>query len=62
MISVQEAFDKFRQKLEITKIEQADASKRHREIGELVRDAFEVERDILTGSYKRHTRFGRSRT
>lgn len=56
MISVQEAFDKFRQNLEITKTEQADASKRHNQIRDLMRTEFEVKRDILTGSYKRHTK------
>jgi predicted nucleotidyltransferase len=56
MISVQEAFLKFKSKLELTKTESADAQKRHNEVRSCIRQDFEVERDFLTGSYGRHTK------
>lgn len=56
MLTVQEAFDGFRQNLEITKGEQDDASKRQNEIRDIMRNAFVIDRDILTGSYKRNTK------
>lgn len=56
MISVQEAFDKFRQKLELTQSESDDAIRRQKEVRECIRESFDVERDFLTGSYARHTK------
>jgi hypothetical protein len=56
MISVQEAFDKFKSRLELTDREQADASRRHQEIREYLREQFEIDRDFLTGSYARWTK------
>lgn len=56
MISVQDAFAKFRSKLELTQQEQDDASKRQQEIRAVMKKAFDVERDFLTGSYKRWTK------
>ncbi|MBO6655890.1 MAG: nucleotidyltransferase [Pseudomonadales bacterium] len=56
MISVAEAFQKFKSKLELTKTESQDAQKRHTDVRSCLKEAFDVERDILTGSYSRHTK------
>jgi len=56
MITVTEAFRKFRSRLELTQKEQDDASRRQQEIREVLREAFEREDDFLSGSYRRHTK------
>lgn len=56
MITVSEAFEKFKQKLELTDTEQKDAQRRHTEVRECIRAKFDVKRDFLTGSYGRHTK------
>ena len=56
MITVQEAFKKFRSRLELTDKESEDASRRHNEIRDYLRTKFDIERDFLTGSYKRWTK------
>ena len=56
MISVYDAFLKFKSRLELTQGEQSDASRRQQRIRELLRDSFDLERDILTGSYARYTK------
>lgn len=56
MISVTEAFQKFRSRLELTQKEQDDASRRQKEIREVMADNFKREDDFLTGSYRRHTK------
>lgn len=56
MISLEDAFAKFKSRLELNDREQADVSRQHNELRDVIRDAFEIERDILTGSYKRHTK------
>jgi hypothetical protein len=56
MISVDEAFTKFRSRLELTDREQDDASRRHNEIRDYLKTKFAIERDFLTGSYKRWTK------
>lgn len=56
MITVQEAFLKFKSKLELTKTESADAQKRHTEVRDCIKKDFGVDRDFLTGSYARHTK------
>lgn len=56
MISVQEAFKKFRSRLELTQKEQDDASRRQKEIRSLIDKAFVVDHDFLTGSYARWTK------
>ena len=56
MLSTPEAFDKFRQKLELSETESKDAQRRHAEVRECVRNAFDVDRDFLSGSYARHTK------
>jgi len=56
MLTLDEAFAKFKKRLEITDKESQDASKRQNEIREILRDKVGVETDFLTGSYKRHTK------
>ena len=56
MISVTEAFRKFRGRLELTQKEQDDASRRQQEIRDVMREAFAREDDFLSGSYRRHTK------
>jgi Second Messenger Oligonucleotide or Dinucleotide Synthetase domain len=56
MISVPDAFKKFRSRLELGTEEQTDASRRHDEIRDYLKTKFDIERDILTGSYKRETK------
>jgi predicted nucleotidyltransferase len=56
MISVQDPFLKFKSRLELTQKEQDDASRRQQRIREVLRGQFKIERDILTGSYSRHTK------
>lgn len=56
MISVDDAFAKFRSRLELTDQEQKDASRRHLEIRDYLKTKFDIENDFLTGSYKRWTK------
>ncbi len=56
MITVAEAFKKFRSRLELTDSEQDDASRRHNEIRDYLRTKFDICDDFLTGSYKRWTK------
>ncbi len=56
MITVDEAFEKFRQRLELSKTESENAQKRHAEVRECIRGGFDIDRDFLTGSYARHTK------
>lgn len=56
MITVAEAFKKFRSRLELTTREQEDASRRHNEIRDYLKTKFDIESDFLTGSYKRWTK------
>src|SRR5205807_2416613 len=51
-----EAFRKFRSRLELSATEQEDASRRHNEIRYYLKTKFDIERDFLTGSYKRWTK------
>jgi hypothetical protein len=56
MITVNEAFEKFRQRLELSETERQDAIRRQTEVRECIREGFDVDRDFLTGSYARHTK------
>ena len=56
MITVSEAFEKFRKRLELSATEQQDAIRRHNDVRECIRGHFHIDRDILTGSYARHTK------
>lgn len=56
MITVQDAFKQFRSRLELNDREQNDASRRQKDIRRVMKDAFSIDRDFLTGSYARHTK------
>lgn len=56
MLTVQDAFKKFRSRLELTVKEQEDASSRQKEIRGIMQEDFHVEHDFLTGSYRRWTK------
>lgn len=56
MITLDEAFRKFKSRLELTQGEQDNASARHKEVREYLATKFAIDRDFLTGSYKRHTK------
>lgn len=56
MLSTQEAFEKFRSRLELNTQEQKDASRRQQEIRALLDQTFAVDDDFLTGSYARWTK------
>lgn len=51
MLTVTEAFRKFRSRLELTQKEQDDASRRQKEIREVMNRSFKISDDFLTGSY-----------
>lgn len=56
MITTEEAFEKYRQRLELSTTESDNTIKRHTEVRDLIRADFSVDRDFLTGSYGRHTK------
>jgi hypothetical protein len=56
MISVPDAFDKLRSRLELTDKESKDASRQHNEIRDYLKTKFQIVRDFLTGSYARWTK------
>ncbi len=56
MLTETEAFRKFRSRLELTQKEQDDASRRQKEIREVMNRSFRIADDFLTGSYKRWTK------
>jgi hypothetical protein len=56
MLTLDEAFRKFRTRLELNEREQQNASARHTEIREYMRENLDIENDFLTGSYKRNTK------
>lgn len=56
MITVTDAFRKFRSRLELTEREQRDASRRQNEIRDLLADNLAREDDFLSGSYARYTK------
>lgn len=56
MLTVEEAFRKFKGRLELNDKEQKNAIDRHTEVREYLRSKFKIDRDFLTGSYKRHTK------
>jgi hypothetical protein len=56
MLTIDEAFRKFKSRLELNDREQKNASDRHTEVREFIRTKFAIDRDFLTGSYKRHTK------
>jgi hypothetical protein len=56
MITVAEAFETFRKRLELSETESKSAIKRHTELRECIHGSFGIDRDFLTGSYDRHTK------
>jgi hypothetical protein len=56
MLSTKDAFEKFRQRLELSDTEQRDAARRHIDLRECIRGGFEIKTDFLSGSYRRHTK------
>ena len=56
MITVDEAFLKFKSRLELTESEQQDASRRQNDLRDNIRDSIALDRDFLTGSYGRFTK------
>jgi hypothetical protein len=56
MLTMPEAFAKFKTRLELTDKEQADASRRQKEIRAHMDSKFDIETDFLTGSYRRWTK------
>lgn len=56
MLTVQDAFKKFRSKSKPTEKEDEDAARRQKEIRSLMQENFDVEHDFLTGSYRRWTK------
>lgn len=56
MLTVDEAFRKFKRRLELNDKEQKNASTRHTEVRDYLATKVAVERSFLTGSYARHTK------
>lgn len=56
MLSVDEAFRKFKSRLELNDREQKNASNRQKEVREYLDTKFAIERSFLTGSYARDTK------
>lgn len=56
MLTTNQAFEKFRQALEISDTEQKDASKRQNDVRDCIREGFDLKTDFLSGSHKRHTK------
>src|SRR3712207_6153381 len=56
MLTLDEAFAKFKSRQELTDREQKDVSLRHREVRDVVATGLGIERDFLTGSYDRWTK------
>lgn len=56
MITIEEAFEKYWQRLKLSETERQNTTERHNEVREVIRASFAVDRNLLTGSYKRHTK------
>ncbi|KQQ11819.1 DNA polymerase subunit beta [Methylobacterium sp. Leaf123] len=56
MLNVDEAFRKFKSRLELNDKEQANASARQKEVREYIETKFKIDRSFLTGSYARWTK------
>lgn len=56
MLTIEEAFRKFKSRLELTEQESRDASRRQQEIREHLDGEFSIDDDFLTGSYRRWTK------
>jgi len=56
LLTTTQAFEKFRQRLELSDVEKQDAARRQSDVRESIRDGFDLARDFLSGSYSRHTK------
>lgn len=56
MLTIHDAFRKFKSRLELNDKEQENATKRHNEVRDYLSTKFKIERSFLTGSYARHTK------
>lgn len=56
MLSIDDAFRKFKSRLELNDKEQKNASARQNEVRDYLFTKFKIERSFLTGSYARHTK------
>lgn len=56
MLTIDEAFRKFKSRLELNEKEQKNASSRHQEIRDHMRSRFDIDDDFLSGSYRRYTK------
>lgn len=56
MLTTTQAFEKFRRRLELSETEEKDAAKRQKEVRECICEGFDLTRDFLSGSYRRHTK------
>lgn len=56
MLTTAQAFDKFRQNLELSDTEAKDAQRRHQDVRACIRADFDIRQDFLSGSYARHTK------
>lgn len=56
MLTVEDAFRKFKSRLELNDREQKNATQRHTEVRDYLATKFAVERSFLTGSYARYTK------
>lgn len=56
MLTTEEAFRKFKSRLELNDREQENASKRQNEVRDYLDTKFSIASSFLTGSYKRHTK------
>lgn len=56
MISLPDAFKKFKSRLELNESERQNASERQKEVREHLDKAFQIDRSFLTGSYARWTK------
>lgn len=56
MLTIDDAFRKFKSRLELNDKEQQNASARQNEVRDFIDTKFAVDRSFLTGSYRRHTK------
>lgn len=56
MLSIYDAFEKFRKRLELTPSEQTDVTSKHTKIKDYLYEKFPLQNALLTGSYKRDTK------
>ncbi|MCM3869285.1 MAG: hypothetical protein ND895_01140 [Pyrinomonadaceae bacterium] len=56
MLTTDEAFEKFRKRLELSETERRDAARRQSEVRDCIRGGFDIKTDFLSGSYRRHTK------